>query len=118
MAEFPIKTPWIGVDLDGTLAEWHGWSHDKKIGKPIAPMMERMYKWLHTPGLEVKIFTARAAMNADVEIPRIHAWLAEHGLPKLEVTCSKDMFMIELWDDRAVSVIPNTGIAVSAKLRE
>lgn len=117
MSEFLPKKPWIGVDLDGTLAEWHGWDHGK-IGKPVPAMMARMYQWLHTPGLQVKIFTARAAMNADVEIPRIHAWLAENGLPKLEVTCTKDMFMTELWDDRAIQVIPNTGIAVSIMLRD
>lgn len=116
MSQFPVRQNWIGVDLDGTLAEWNGWQHDGKIGKPIPAMMERVYKWLHTPGLTVKIFTARAAMNAELEIPRIHAWLAENGLPQLEVTCCKDMFMVELWDDRAIQVIKNTGIAVTITL--
>jgi hypothetical protein len=115
MSSFKNGKAWIGVDLDGTLAKWSGWK-DGEIGEPVPAMMERVYKWLHTPGLEVKIFTARAAMNAEIEIPRIHAWLAQHGLPELEVTCVKDMFMIELWDDRARQVIPNTGIAVKVSL--
>jgi hypothetical protein len=34
-------------------------------------------------------------------------------LPDLEVTNAKDMDMIELWDDRAVQVIPNTGNPVT-----
>lgn len=118
MSGFKTQPGWIGVDLDGTLAEWHGWQHDGAIGKPVPAMMERIYKWLHTPGLTVKIFTARAAMNAELEIPRIHAWLAKNGLPALEVTCTKDMFMLELWDDRAIQVIPNTGIAVRLSVRE
>jgi len=118
MSQFKCNQPWIGVDLDGTLAEWHGWHPDKKIGEPIPAMMERMYKWLHTPGVTVKIFTARVAMNAELEIPRIQEWLAKHGLPELEITNVKDMFMVEMWDDRAIQVIPNTGIAVKLSLRE
>lgn len=100
--------PWIGVDLDGTLAEYHGW--DDEIGKPVPRMMERIYKWLHMPGLQVKIFTARA--DRPTEIVKVKEWLIANGLPNLEVTNRKDMFMIELWDDRCVQVIPNTGIAV------
>ncbi len=108
------QIPWIGVDLDGTLAEYHGWS--ETIGKPVAPMMDRVYKWLHQPGIRVKIFTARASMGQH-EITKVEAWMAEHGLPQLEVTCSKDMFMLELWDDRVIQVIHNTGIAVRAEIR-
>ena len=33
----------------------------------------------------------------------------KQGLPSLEITNAKDMDMIELWDDRCVQVIPNTG---------
>jgi len=117
MTQFKSQLPWIGVDLDGTLATWHGWK-DGAIGEPVPAMMERMYKWLHTPGVTVKIFTARVAMNAELEIPRIQAWLAKHGLPELEITNVKDMFMVEMWDDRAIQVISNTGIAVKLSIRE
>jgi hypothetical protein len=33
----------------------------------------------------------------------------KHGLPALPVQCYKDVGMIELWDDRAMQVVPNTG---------
>lgn len=107
------EDPYIAVDLDGTLAEYHGWSPD--IGKPVPAMMARVYQWLHEPGLKVKIFTARASIPG--QVVKIEAWLSENGLPALEVTNRKTMFMKELWDDRAVQVIPNTGIAVSVKLK-
>jgi len=33
---------WIGVDLDGTLAEYNNWIDIEHIGKPIALMIERV----------------------------------------------------------------------------
>ena len=33
---------WIGADLDGTLAEYHGWSADGSIGNPVPDMVERV----------------------------------------------------------------------------
>jgi hypothetical protein len=101
------RIPWIAVDLDGTLAEYHGWG-DGKIGKPIPLMMNRVKEWLGE-GNVVKIFTARVAFD-DSQVPEIHEWLEKHGLPKLEITAIKDYDMIELWDDRCVQVVPNTGI--------
>lgn len=41
------ERPWIGVDLDGTLAEYHGWQGPDNIGSPVQPMVERM---LNKPG--------------------------------------------------------------------
>ena len=58
-------------------------------------------------GIRVKIVTARAS---DPEgIPPVKSWLKKQGLPDLEVTNEKDFSMIELWDDRAIQVVPNTG---------
>jgi hypothetical protein len=34
---------------------------------------------------------------------------------KIPITCCKDRGMIELWDDRAVQVIENTGERVDGK---
>ena len=102
---------WIGVDLDGTLAiadPWQGFEH---IGKPVPNMLKRVKLWLEM-GYTVKIVTARAA-SPDQAIPPIKAWLEKHGLPDLEVTNAKDMDMIELWDDRCVQVIANTGNPVT-----
>jgi hypothetical protein len=97
---------WIGVDLDGTLAQYGGWKGPDCIGEPIPAMMDRVRRWI-AEGKEVKIFTARACIPEQVE--PIKAWLERHGLPDLEVTNVKDFGMIELWDDRCVHVRINTG---------
>lgn len=39
---------WIGVDLDGTLAEYNG--QLSGIGDPINPMMNRVKRWLSQGG--------------------------------------------------------------------
>jgi hypothetical protein len=98
---------WIGVDLDGTLAEYHSWIGIHHIGNPITPMVERIKQWIGE-GKKVKIFTARVC-EGQAAIAFIHAWLEKQGLPKLEVTNIKDFGMLELWDDRCVSVESNTG---------
>lgn len=100
---------WIGVDLDGTLAEYDHWNGFEHIGKPIPGLMVRVKEWL-AQGYHVKIVTARASVPEG--IPPVQRWLEENGLPGLEVTCSKDFHMIELWDDRAVQVVRNTGSPV------
>ena len=99
---------WIGVDLDGTLAEYNDWIGIEHIGKPIAPMIERVKDWI-ADGKKVKIFTARVTQGQEA-IRYIHKWLEAQGLPKLEVTNVKDFDMVELWDDRCVGVVTNTGM--------
>jgi hypothetical protein len=102
---------WIGVDLDGTLAQYDGWNGIEHVGEPIPAMLTRVKKWV-SDGVTVKIFTARVSCAADelemVEGP-IRAWLLEHIGVELPITCRKDYEMIKLWDDRGVQVEPNTG---------
>lgn len=102
----PKDGPWIGVDLDGTLAKHDMWISKTHIGKPVDLMLNRVKAWI-AQGIRVKIVTARAC-EAD-GIPPVKIWLKKQGLPELEVTNEKDFGMIELWDDRAIQVIPNTG---------
>jgi len=102
---------WIGVDLDGTLAIAEPWQGFQHIGKPVPTMLKRVRIWLEM-GYKVKIVTARAA-DPEEAIPPIKAWLKANDLPDLEITNGKDMDMIELWDDRCVQVIPNTGNPVT-----
>ena len=102
---------WIGVDLDGTLAHYTGYG-DGTIGQPIPLMLARVRDWL-VEGKKVKIFTARARSHED--IIRIRVWCLNHLGEILEVTSTKDFLMIELWDDRCVQVIPNTGLRVDGK---
>lgn len=108
---------WIGVDLDGTLALYTGWQGVDHIGDPIPPMVDRVKQWLNE-GREVRIFTARmhghgmpligSDSTVDVVTP-IERWCREHIGRVLPITNVKDFGMVELWDDRAVQVEPNTG---------
>lgn len=97
---------WIGVDLDGTLAEWRHGSDISTIGAPIALMVERVKSWLEA-GRTVKIFTARGTVPEQTTL--IQDWCHEHIGARLEVTCSKDFSVDEIWDDKAVRVEANTG---------
>ncbi len=100
---------WIGVDLDGTLAHFDRWRGPMHIGLPIPAMAKRVHDW-HARGVEVRILTARASRPE--LIPDVQKWLQRNGFPPLAVTNQKDFGMIELWDDRAIQVLHNTGKAV------
>lgn len=106
------RSGWIGVDLDGTLAHYEGWKGIDHIGEPIPKMVDRVKAWL-AEGIEVKIVTARVAVDDEeyaLEILKhICAWCEKHIGQVLVVTNEKDMCMVQLWDDRCVQVIPNTG---------
>ena len=124
---------WIGVDLDGTLAQYDEWVHHTHIGEPIAKMVMRIKSWREI-GQEVRIFTARihplntcvvypaantefpaelfgdeAALEALEALEAIQAWSLLHLGEVLPVTNVKDYSMIEFWGDRAVRVEKNTG---------
>ncbi|KKL82012.1 hypothetical protein LCGC14_1989030 [marine sediment metagenome] len=115
--------PWIGVDLDGTLAEFHPVDdlnslsfNPTGIGEPIQLMVDKV-KCLLDRGDEVKIFTARVseewpercgASKQDIR-EAIDNWLLKTFGRLLPVTCTKDSYCIELWDDIARSVVRNTG---------
>ena len=110
---------WIGVDFDGTLATTVTKEWDGPLGEPIAPMVDRVKRWL-AEGRRVKILTARMSPYDDggrllnvydilaVE-RRISEWCKEHVGSHLPVTESKDHNMIELWDDKAIGVVRDTG---------
>ena len=78
---------WIGVDLDGTLANADPWQGFEHIGKPVPNMLKRVKIWLEL-GYKVKIVTARA-QNPELAIPPIQKWLTKNGLPDLEITNAK-----------------------------
>lgn len=110
------KGSWIGVDLDGTLVEYHGWVDSGHLGAPITPMVERIREWL-AEGVDVRIFTARVGPNQypDCEgcirksTEAINAFCLEAFGRTLPLTATKDRFMFELWDDRCVCVGRNRG---------
>jgi len=112
--------PWIGVDLDGTLAFYDGWKGIDDIGEPIPAMVHRVREWL-ARGIKVKVFTARIAVSNQVQrelaILAIKTWTKAHLGASLEVTNVKDLDMVELWDDRAVQVEANTGRLIGMSTR-
>ncbi len=111
---------WVGVDLDGTLAiQDHTQAYDPiRIGDPVPAMVARVKNWL-AAGVEVRVFTARVGRQhqptdePELLLNRIHqaiaTWCQAHIGITLPITCQKDYYMFELWDDRAVTVERNTG---------
>jgi hypothetical protein len=107
---------WVGVDLDGTLATYDDWKGVEHIGEPVPMMLMRVLFWIGV-GRKVKIFTARVGGGQrDEALPYIEAWCLKHLGQVLDVTCEKDLYMIELWDDRAKQVEPNMGLRVDGVL--
>lgn len=99
---------WVGIDLDGTLAEYHSWKGVDNIGAPIPLMVKYVRELLHQD-IDVRIFTARVG-NGTKAIVAIEKWCIEHLGHVLQITNVKDMNMVFLVDDRAVSVQKNTGV--------
>ncbi len=92
-------TGWIGVDFDGTLAHTN-------TGEPIWPMIEKVRAKMRR-GFEFKILTARTLHQENLDY--IWGWCITHIGRGLEITNSKDLRLIEIWDDRARQVVENTG---------
>lgn len=120
---------WHGVDLDGTLAHYDHWRGPTHIGEPVPKIVARVKQWL-AAGEEVRIVTARVfplpfvhpaddrllfvgandrEASANVAAIAILEWCERHIGRRLPITCQKDYGMIDLWDDRAVQIVPNTG---------
>jgi hypothetical protein len=113
---------WIGVDLDGTLAVYHGWKSDGSVGDPVPLMVARVKYWLKN-GVDVRIVTARVNPKGKEQFPVqflkqekiISEWCLTHIGQVIPIGYEKDLAMIELWDDRAVQIIANTGVRVDGK---
>lgn len=118
--QFPRSRPWVGVDLDGTLAQYDAHFTAGSIGAPIPAMVRRVRWWLANR-IDVRIVTARVAHTEEPErsyrIAQIGAWCAQHLGEVLPVTNTKDYAMIELFDDRVVAVEANTGRVLSPAWR-
>ncbi len=105
--------PWIGFDLDGTIAVYGRWRGIGHIGSPV-PSMVALLKRLHEAGETVKIVTARVAPRRDgqdvVRARRIVERWCERNLGFVPaITYKKDASMIALYDDRVIQVEKNTG---------
>lgn len=104
---------WVGVELDGTLAHYEPNQDALAIGAPVEKMLKRVRQWLMLD-VNVRLFTARAA-DATM-LPVMEAWLREHDLQKMKITCEKDFMMSQFWDDCGIHVVTNTG-EVAAQLQ-
>ena len=103
----------IAVDLDGTIAMYSGWVGPDEIGEPIKRMIERVKEWL-SKCYDVWIFTSRMSVE-DIELRSkieraVRAYCLKHIGVELPVTATKFMIFDEIWDDRAFSIVPNTGL--------
>jgi len=112
-----MKPKFIFVDYDGTLATYNSGDYEKygplHLGQPIPLMVNRVKQWL-LEGHKVAIFTARAANPHEGEMKAIQQWCKEHIGRKLIITCIKTPDVDEFWDDRAFSVVRNTGMVYNA----
>ena len=119
-----LKLAWersmtVAVDLDGTLAEYHGWTDDGSVGRPVSRMVGRVKQWL-AEGKSVVILTARVCHgDPHGQEPIVRAWLNDtfgrEVAEQIKITSEKDWSMVEIWDDRAVQVIMNTGERADGK---
>lgn len=133
---------WIAVDLDGTLADYtNGWQGADIIGDPVPEMFDRVRRWMDE-GREIRIFTARVwpitevvdrlspehellfvygdnerTRAAIVAAKAILGWTLKHFGVAFPITCVKDLRMVELYDDRCVQVVANTGRLVGGSSR-
>ena len=105
--------PWIGFDLDGTLAQWIEGSSINEIGEPIPLMIAKAMEYLNK-GTKIKIVTARVNEPNDpvfvkVQTELINEWCIKNLGRVIEITSSKDFYMFYMYDDRCKQVITNTG---------
>lgn len=119
-----MKTRWIAVDFDGTLATWDcPWKTDyTATGEPIPAMLNQVKTWL-AEGKDVRIFTARmdGYHPVDGPIPAritrkiIEDWCLKHIGVILPVTNRKDFWCDAIYDDRAYRVERDTGRIMGEK---
>ena len=105
---------WLAVDLDGTLAQYHGWVSEEHIGEPVVSIVAAINA-RRAAGWKVAIFTARVSGDAGESYraeAAIWKWLDFYNIKVEGITCTKHKHFSEFWDDRARQVIFNKGLFV------
>lgn len=89
---------WIGVDLDGTLAEglWTPENPTTEIGDPIHENVAKLWSAV-AMGYSAVIHTSRPW----TEYEAVKGWLKHHEIPFREIQMGKPLFLTYV-DDRAV----------------
>jgi len=112
--------PWVGIDLDGTLAENVVPYKCGVIGKPIEPIV-RVAKKLLEEGITIKILTARVSSNNPDRAQNFRAiqrWCKKHLGKEVDITAEKDYNMVYSIDDLTKQVIQDKGLFVETLLEE
>lgn len=93
------KLLWIGVDLDGTLAQpiWTPENPTSEIGDPIWENVEKLRQAVKA-GYKPIIHTARPWTDYE----RIEGWLNHYSIPYKEIQCGKPLYAAYI-DDRAIN---------------
>lgn len=107
----PLRTKllWVGVDLDGTLAEplWAPENPTSEIGDPIPVNLLKVDE-LVAAGYKIIIHTSRPWTDYQI----IEQWLNHYSIPYKEIQCGKPLYAAYI-DDRAIhaeeeSWLPNS----------
>lgn len=90
---------WLGVDLDGTLAEpiWTPENPTAEIGAPLRNNVSKLRRAVDK-GYKAIIHTSRPWNDYE----NIEGWLRYHGIPFKEIQCGKPLYHRYI-DDRAVT---------------
>jgi|ERR1700754_1232742 len=93
------KLIWVGVDLDGTLAEplWTPENPTSDIGNPIPANIKKVWKLVNA-GYKVIVHTSRPWTDYQV----IEQWLQHYDIPYKEIQCGKPLYAAYV-DDRAIN---------------
>lgn len=87
---------WVGVDLDGTLAEplWTAQDPTNAIGEPIPHNVAKLAE-LVEHGYKIVVYTSRPWTDYEA----IEAWLNHNEIPFKHIQCGKPLFALYV-DDR------------------
>jgi len=93
------KLIWVGVDLDGTLAEplWTPENPTEEIGDPIPDAILKVNQ-LVAQGYKVIVHTSRPWTDYQM----IEQWLQHYNIPYKEIQCGKPLYAAYV-DDRAIN---------------
>lgn len=118
-----------GVPVAAMVERVKGWLAD---GREVRIFTARVYPIVHLIKAELTdhqvvegIIVLMDTLPDDVErlrqaglaVTAIRRWCLEHLGKVLAVTCVKDTYMSELYDDRAVQVEANTGVLIGKSTR-
>lgn len=93
------KLLWVGVDLDGTLAEplWTPENPTSQIGDPIPESLVKVHQ-LVAAGYKIIVHTSRPWTDYEA----IENWLTYYKIPFKEIQCGKPLYAAYV-DDRAIN---------------